>query len=177
MSALHSGGRNGIGLLAGAALLLLAAAGAFQVLAVAPLERRALALEQELKGTAHAAPRAGLTRVGGASPEVKLEAFYRYFQREESPAEWLALLHTVASASGLELRVGEYRAEEPGRRLQRYRIALPVSGTYTQVRAFIEASLEAVPVLSLDQASFRRRTVNDGRVEVDLSFTLYLPGK
>lgn len=166
-----------MGPLAGAALLLLAAAGAFHMLAVAPLERRALALERELEVSAQAKPRAGVTRASGATPEAKLDAFYRYFQREESPAEWLARLHTVASASGLELRSGEYRAEEPGRRLQRYRIALPVSGTYTQVRAFIEASLEAVPVLSLDQASFRRRTATDGRVEVDLSFTLYLARK
>lgn len=177
MSALPFAQRHGIGPLAAGALILLAAAGMFHMLAVAPLERRMLALERELEKSAQAKPRAGVTRVGGATPEAKLDAFYRYFQRDESLALWLARLHTIASASGLELRSGEYRAEEPGRRLQRYRIAFPVSGTYTQVRSFVETSLEAVPVLSLDQASFRRRTVTDGHVEVDLGFTLYLPGK
>jgi len=51
---------------------------------------------------------------------------------------------------------------------------LPVSGSYTQIRSFLEGALAEIPVLSLDQASFRRKGTNETRIEAEIVLTFHL---
>lgn len=155
-------------------LAALALAALLLAAVVTPLERRAQSLEREVARAAREAPAQGFTRVGAASPEASIAAFYRYFERAENTVEWLAKLQGMARAAGLELRSADYRLAESRQRLRRYQLTLPVSGTYTQVRAFLESALQAIPVLSLDQVSFRRRSANETRVEAEIVLTLHL---
>lgn len=153
------------------AALALLAAGAVALLAVVkPLEARARALEQRLE--LRAVPGAGMTRVS-AAPASRLDAFYRYFERANGREEWLATLHTMAGSAGLELRSGEYRLADSRQRIERYRVTLPVTGSYAQLRVFLREALAAIPVLSLDQVSFRRRAAGDARIEAEIVFTLH----
>jgi hypothetical protein len=164
--------REYLGPLGIAALALLAGAALFFLLAVKPLQERALRLERELTNQARPSPERLKVLAGGVQA-TRVAAFYRFFDRVERTDEWLAKLYGIATANGLELRVGEYRRVESAQRLERYRIGLPVAGNYAQVRSFLEAALAEIPVLSLDQASFRRKAINDTRIEADLVFTLH----
>lgn len=166
--------RNEVGTLTLAALVLLAASGGFLAAVVKPLESRTQELERELSGAARRLPAGGLTRVGGGTPEDRLAAFYRYFERGEDAVEWLAKLHVIARAEGLEPRSADYRLAESRQRLDRYQISLPVSGGYAQIRAFLENALADCPVLSLDQVAFRRRSANEPRVDAEIVLTLHL---
>lgn len=155
-------------------LAALALSAIFLATVVKPLEARALSLQQELSRAARAAPAPGFTRVSAGTPEASIAAFYRHFERAETPLDWLAKLQGMAQAAGLELRSGDYRLAESRRRLERYELTLPVTGSYTQVRAFVESALAGIPVASLDQVSFHRRSASDARVEAQIVLTLHL---
>jgi hypothetical protein len=157
-------------LLAAASLSLIAATIAFHLAVVAPLEKEL----QDLHAKLARAPAADLKRVVLVAGEDKLAAFYDFFDRKERPEEWLAKLYGMAAASGLELRSGSYRFTDRRHKLERYEITLPVTGSYSQVRHFLAAALGEVPVLSLDQARYRRKAGDEGRVEAELVMTLHL---
>jgi hypothetical protein len=162
-----------LGALGIGALALLAGAAAFSLAVLEPLEQRRQRLDLELEAGGRRAPPAGVQRV--ASPGVDPAAeFYRYFERKERIEDWLAKLYGIATAAGVELRSADYRLSESGRRIERYEIRLPVTGSYAQVRAFLERALLEVPVLSLDQATFRREAVNDARIDAELALTIHV---
>jgi Type II secretion system (T2SS), protein M subtype b len=154
------------------ALALLAGAVLFLYLVVKPLEARNAELARELASAARHP--AGLGGVRDPAPAQKLAAFYDYLETDQAPQGWLARLDAIARAGGVELRSAEYRMRDAGARIERYEIALPVSGTYGQVRAFLEEALYEIPVLSLDQVSFSRQRVDDSRIQAELRLTLHL---
>lgn len=176
MSALLQRLRAQLGAAGVAALALLAADLAFLALALQPLEERAARLERRLERVAPPrapAPRGALVRAG-AAPAAQLAAFYAYLERGPSPPEWLARLHAIAADAGLALPSAEYRLLGTGTPLERYEIALPVTGTYAELRAFLEAALAGIPVLSLDAVSFTRQRADAPRVRAELKLTLHL---
>ena len=156
------------------ALVLLAATAVFQEAGLRPLvaqnERLSRSIERATQQLRSADP--GFVRT--ASPQAKLAAFYRFFQREESITDWLAKLYAIAEKGGVSLRVADYQLVRGPGRLDRYEIALPLAGDYAQIRAFLENALLEVPVLSLDQLSFRRKRSNDLSVETDARLSLHI---
>jgi len=165
--------KNELGLLGLGSLELLALSAFFSLLIVKPLEARLQALEHERHAARQAVGSDGLKLVGANLQAARVADFYRYFDRQQRVNDWLARLHGIATASGLELRAGNYRLAE-ARRIDRYEINLPVSGSYTQIRSFLEGALAEIPVLSLDQASFRRKGTNEMRIEAEIVLTLHL---
>lgn len=174
MSALLARIRNELGALAIVSLALLATSAAFFIFAVKPLEERAMRLDRQLASTARRSAPEGITRVGAGTPEARITAFYRFFEREENTVEWLAKIYGIAGGAGLELRTAEYRLAETRQRIERYQITLPVAGSYAQIRSFLEGALAEIPVLSLDQVSFRRKSAAEPRVEAEVVLTLHL---
>ena len=69
-----------------------------------------------------------------------------------------------------------YRSEQAGR-IERYQILLPVSGSYAQMREFVDRALTEIPVLSLDQMSLKRESRRDGAVQAELKLTLHMVKK
>lgn len=147
-----------------AAIAVLAAALAAQVILIHPLQDR-------LQRLAHENPQLKQPK---AVPNARLAAFYRFFEREESTDLWLAKLYGIASTAGLDWRTADYRLVDARYRLERYHITLPVSGTYAQIRRFVEGALVEVPVASLDHISFRRKDPGAPRVEAEIVLTLHL---
>lgn len=154
------------------AIALMALAFAAHIQLVRPMELRVAMLRAELAARA-AAPQADSVKPVTAA--AKLAAFYDFFKRDEAPVDWLAKLHGTAGATGVDLRQADYRLLGTQGQLDRYQVTLPVSGPYPRVRAFIEAALVDLPVLSLDQVAFRRKRPTDTSVEADLVFTLHIP--
>ncbi|NQW81938.1 MAG: hypothetical protein HQ445_12285, partial [Polaromonas sp.] len=70
---------------------------------------------------------------------------------------------------------GEYKLScDAIARLCRYRVRLPLLGSYLQIRAFVEHSLLAMPLASLDELSLRREAVGSDEVEAGLVFSFHL---
>lgn len=156
--------REQLGPMGLASLAILAASIAFFAAAVQPLEQKDRAL------------RAALERRSGAASDYgpeQLAAFYRFLERKEETTDWLAKLHGIARATGVDLRSATYRTQDAGASLERYEVLVPVSGSYGQIRDFLRRTLAEVPVLSLDQVSLKRESRNDARVQAELRMAIH----
>jgi hypothetical protein len=109
------------------------------------------------------------------SAAAQLRAFYLIFpSRAEAPAA-LGRLYAAAEEAKLQLMRGEYAyATDRQTGLVLYRMTLPVSGSYTQIRGFVAAALKAVPTLALDDLSFERPKISETQVQARIRLTLYL---
>lgn len=97
--------------------------------------------------------------------------------RPELPAI-LATVVAQAQAAHLELHEGNYELiEGKGGTGQRYRMTLPVTGRYVDVRKFVDGTLAAVPAAALDSISLSRDDINSAVVVADLRFLVYLRGR
>ena len=163
---LGGAGLVALGLLTGAVLFLL--------FVLKPLEARNELLARQLARAVSAGSAADARLVRAAAPAAQLAAFYQFFDTKQETTDRLAELYGIGKATGVELRAAEYRLQKTGTRIERYEIALPLTGSYAQVRAFLENALIAIPVLSLDRVKFHRKRPDDTLVEAEVRLTLYL---
>jgi hypothetical protein len=152
-----------------AGLALIAAAVTFHAWVQVPIEQELRTLERAVVRDHAVSP---VMRV--STPAAQIGSFYRFFEQPAAAHEWLAKLHAIARAAGLELPSAEYRLLPTGTRIARYQITVPLSATYSQARAFMANALNEIPVLSVDQASFRRSHAGDSRLEVEIVMTLHV---
>lgn len=155
---------GGLGMLA---LLVLAGALAFSFAVVQPLEAKSRGVAARL-----AAAR-DLPQDGSSAASVQLGEFYKYLAKPEQTTDWLAKLYAIGQATGVQLASATYHSEQAGR-IERYQIQLPVSGSYAQMREFLDRSLAEIPVLSLDQMTLKRESRRDGTVQAELKMTLHM---
>jgi hypothetical protein len=155
--------------------LLVAAGAAFLVFALQPLERRHEALLAQSEAAIKRKTRADSNVIPVSAAEGRLASFYAFFRRDgELLTDHLARLYALAGRAGVEARTAEYRlAESRGLRLVEYSISMPATGTYSEVRTFIEYALEEIPVLALDHVSLRRKRAADHQVEAEIRFTVF----
>lgn len=166
--------RKQLGLAGLAGLLLLVAVVALDTWGLRPLQARSEAVDSRL-ARASALERASDARdARDAAPASKLASLYRYLDTGHKPTDWLQKLELLARSSGVVLRTADYRLQQAGSRLERYEITLPLEGGYSQVRGFLEKALQEIPVLSLDQISFKRRQAGEAQVQAEAKLTLHL---
>lgn len=152
---------------------VLVAAASMYFSAHVPLQAQVDALRAELARTeAQEAAGRGAPRLAA---DGGLAEFYRFFATGIDAEEWLARLFGLARAHRLELPQGAYRYNRvSAERLARYEVTLPVTGQYPQIRRFIAAALNEIPVASLDRIAFERKRAAETQVEASIRFTLYL---
>jgi FAD/FMN-containing dehydrogenase len=162
--------RHELGTLGMLAALVLGAALAFSAAIVQPLEAKSRSVAARVAGE-RASPQAN------ASPAAeKLGEFYDYLAKPEQTTDWLAKLYAIGQATGVQLASATYRSEQAGR-IEHYQIVLPVSGSYAQMREFLDRSLAEIPVLSLDHMTLKRESRRDGAVQAELKLTLHMVKK
>lgn len=168
--------RHGATMALWAGLVLSAAALAVHALAVRPLQQRLDALQAQPKGARESRlEQLGDDLVREDSPRAQLDSFYAYFATDDHLADNLAKVYAVARSLGLELKRADYRLiSQPGRRIDRYQMVVPMQGHYTTIRAFVSTVLRAQPTLALEQVQFQRKDVGDPIVDAQISFTFYL---
>jgi len=161
--------RDELGGLGLAAVLLLAAVLVFYVTAVKPLQARNDALNERISRQAQR-PQAG----DPGSTAEKVSAVYDFLRREEQTTDWLAKLHGIGAATGVQLKSASYRTQQADGRIARYEIVLPVAGSYAQIRDFLKRSVAEIPVMSIDQLTLKRESRNDGALQAELRLTLHM---
>lgn len=149
-----------------ASLALLAAAVAFFALAVQPLEQKERALRAAIEGHA-GRPQAQL----GAD---RVAAFYRFLERKEETTDWLAKLHGIGTATGIQMRTASYRTQPTEGRIVRYEIVLPVTGSYGQIRDFLKRAALEIPVLSIDQVTLKKEERKGAALQAEMRLTLHM---
>lgn len=114
---------------------------------------------------AAAAPRAAVTD----SPQ----SLRNLPERTEMP-QLLNILLKQADAAQLAIDTAKYEistAKAGG--LVRYRLAFPVDGPYPKVRQFIDATLNAMPALAIEDLSITRKAIADPTVEAQIHMTIF----
>lgn len=135
-----------IGMAGVAAIGLLAAALLFSNFMVRPLEERNALLKQSASGKTNTAAPSG----------EKVAAVYAYLQKEEETTDWLAKLHGIGTATGVQMRAATYGTKPAEGRIVRYEIVLPVAGSYAQIRDFLKRAQAEIPVMSIDQVTLKK---------------------
>ena len=154
-----------LGALGTAALVMLAAAGVFLLLILQPMKDERARLES------------AVSRNVSKPGQQNLSAFYGFLEsKDETTTDALAKLHAIGTATGVAMQSGNYRTQQAAGRLERYELQLPVSGSYAQIRDFLNRALAEIPALSLDQMTLRRDGRNDA-VQADLRLTLHKVAK
>jgi hypothetical protein len=163
--------RGELGATGVAAIGLIVLSALFLALVLKPLEARNAQLADQLE---RHSSRAGKGEGAASGAAAKLDTFYSYLGRDEAATDWLAKLYGIAKATGIDMQSATYKSQPAGKRIERYEIVLPVSGTYLQVRDFLKRALAEIPVLSLDQMSLKREARNQGEVQAELHLTLHM---
>lgn len=131
-----------------AAMVLLAAAVLFSNLVVAPMQSKSVVLQDRISRNAPAT-----AQPAGAD---KVAAVYQFLQKPEETTDWLAKLHGIGAATGVQLKSANYGLQKTDGPIVRVEIVLPVAGSYGQIRDFLKRSLAEIPVMSLDQLNLKR---------------------
>lgn len=157
-------------------VILTAAAMALHGLAVGPLQQSLDALQAQPKSLREVKlERLGDDLARQDSPNARLAGFYAYFATDNRLTDRLAKVYAIARSLGLEMKRAEYRLNsQPGRKLDRYQMTLPIQGSYTAIRAFVTAVLRAEPAMALEQVQFQRKDIGEATVDAQISFTFYL---
>ena len=148
------------------AIGLLAAALLFSNFMVKPLQLKNLSL-------AEAAARQGRKADAGQSGE-KVAAVYEYLRKEEDTTDWLAKLHGIGTATGIQMRTASYRTQPTEGRIVRYEIVLPVTGSYGQIRDFLKRAALEIPVMSIDQVTLKKEEKKGGSLHAEMRLTLHM---
>ena len=152
--------RHELGAVGTAALVVLAAAGMFFLMVLQPMQDERVRLERALSKNP---PR----------NQTSLNEFYGFLESKQETTDALAKLYAIGTATGVDLQSGTYKTQAVGARLERYELALPVTGSYAQIRDFLNRALAEIPALSLDQMTLRRDGRNQGAVQAELRLTLH----
>jgi hypothetical protein len=167
----RAGTMPNIGRLSGAGLVLLTTSAVLWLSTLLPLRQSVEQLRDDVARLETAA------RSGGSSATGSLAGQARTFLRQLPTRTELPGLLTVvvsqASAAGLELERGEYQflPAKTGR-INRYRLAFPVRGTYAQVRTFVDSTLAALPAVALEELKLEREDIGDEQLQADLHFAV-----
>jgi len=154
---------------------LVVASAVFYVANWIPLNERVAALKAETP-TAYERQRELKRMAAAQDPAAQLAKFYQHFMTDEPLTDWLGRLYGIGDAYKLTLSQAEYRAsDERGLKLSQYQIVVPVTATYPQLKLFLAAVLNEIPVISLDSVTLQRRRIGDATIDAQLQFTLYLP--
>ena len=157
--------RETLGLSGLIAIALLVAATAFSSLFLARIEERNRALLTALSRKAQAPALPGADKV---------DAVYEHLRKDEQTTDWLARLHAIGTATGVQLKRASYRTLKTDSRIVRYEIVLPAAGSYAQLRDFIKRALEEIPVLSLDQITMKRGASAESDIQAEMRLTLHM---
>ena len=151
--------------LAGLALLGLAALFAFLVLE--PLQAENVSLEARVA-------RAGRAAAPPDTAAHKVAEVYRFLEKKEEATDWLAKLHGIGAATGVQVKSASYRSQSTEGRIVRYELTLPLAGSYPQIRDFLKRALAEIPVMSVDQLTLRRESRDQAGVHAELRLTLHM---
>lgn len=150
------------------ALFIGAGAALFSTLEVKPLEAQNAALASRVARLSHDA-----AAEKPSTAAEKVAAVYRHLTREEATTDWLAALHGIGAATGVQLKSANYRTLESAGRIRRYEIVLPVEGSYPRIRDFLKRATDEIPVLSVDQLTLKRERAADEKLQAELRLTLH----
>ena len=161
----------------GAAALV--AAGVVGMILVPATRREVDAASADADSAARHAARPADNGATARASESGAERFLASFPTADARQARVATLLELAGHHALEIRRSEFQLgkdKESG--LLRYSVSMPLSGSYAQLRGFVEDALACDAALSLDRLRLRRASSDASLVEAQLTWSFYMrPGR
>lgn len=161
--------------LPGALGAVLMAAALALLLGLLPRERRALHDDERAlhRARVHAAARLAPER--GAAPADPQTQFLAAFAAPAQRHRRVTNLLSLAAGMGLQPSRSELRSlDEADLPLARVRVVLPLTGSYLQLRRYIEQALRDDPALSLDLLRLERADAQADALRAELQWSLWM---
>lgn len=162
--------------LAGLAGLVVAVGGlAIYLFAALPAERRAQSNAEKLAQLRAQPVLPALAEPPHATDDAALAEFYSQFPAMRDLPDLLKTLHQLARKYEIPLERGDFKfGNVEGDKLLGYEITLPVTGSYPQLRGFIDEAARKLPTMGLSEISLKREAADESLVQARLGFILYL---
>lgn len=154
-------------------IALLALAGAFQLLALQPLEKETAFMRSRLDA-AHARVSMQQRSFSLGDRQKELAQFFDSLPDEKEITDMLASIYSIAENTGVGLKQAEYHPENDNKTRVEYGMVFPVQGEYTKIRYFVARVLADHPAIALDQINFQRDKISDPLLKAEIRFTLFL---
>jgi hypothetical protein len=133
----------------------------------------------ELELTAHAQAAEKLRSRGPYQPvsadrrTEEMRRLHGLFPPIATLTDELERVYALAREANLELAQGEYRLEPRAAGPVAYRVALPVRGTYPQIRSFVASVLKEMPIASVDGLRFERKKAVETQIDAQVRLTIH----
>lgn len=151
-----------LGALGAIGMVVLAATGVFFLMVIQPMQDERARMEN------------ALSKNNSKGNSTNLGAFYGFLESKDETTDALAKLHAIGTATGVEMQSGNYRTQQAAGRLERYELALPVAGSYAQIRDFLQRSSAEIPVMSIDQLTLKRDNRSQAALQGELRLSLHM---
>jgi len=102
------------------------------------------------------------------------QRFYALLPQQNEANNKIAEILHAATSVGITPNKVEYSSQSPSATLIKYQIRLPVQGSYVQIRQFINAVLNNLPTVALNDISMKRENIGSDLIEANIQFTMYL---
>jgi Tfp pilus assembly protein PilO len=159
-----------IGKLTGIGLVLLTTSAVLWFSTLVPMKQQVAELREDVRRQ-----EARALKGGGApsSLSAQARAFIRRLPARDELPVVLAMVVSQAKAAGLQLERGAYEfTMAKSGTIARYRVTLPVSGTYVQIQKFVDGTLAVLPPVALESLKIERDAVGDRQLQANLQFAV-----
>jgi Tfp pilus assembly protein PilO len=102
------------------------------------------------------------------------KVFYDALPTQIEVNRQLSAILRIATDNGLFINKVEYEQPVAVSPLIQYQIKLPLTGSYLQIRQFINQVLNTLPSIALSDISLKREDIAIDSVDTQIQFTLYL---
>ena len=96
--------------------------------------------------------------------------------QDEANNKITEILHAATSV-GIAINKVEYSSSSASSSLIKYQIRIPVQASYVQIRQFINAVLNTLPTVALNDISMKREDIGSDLIEANIQLTMYLRKK
>jgi Tfp pilus assembly protein PilO len=153
-------------------LLLIIGSLSYLVIVAAPKAQQLQQLQLKISAI-KANSKLNVSNRNNESPDIT-NFFYDVLPTQTEANSKISEILRVATDSGLVINKVEYEHPLSVSPLIQYQIKLPITGSYMQIRQFINQVLNILPSIALNDISLKRENIATDLVNAQIQFTLYL---
>ncbi len=145
----------------------------YLIIVAAPKAHQLQQLQMELT-TLKANPKQNVSNRSDREKSAVSNIFYDVLPTQTEANSKISAILRVATDNGLVVNKVEYEQPLAVSPLIHYQIKLPLTGSYLQIRQFINQVLNTLPSIALSDISLKREDIATDSVDAQIQFTLYL---
>ena len=156
-----------------AGLVLIIGSLSYLIIVAVPKAQQLQRLQMEMT-TVKANPKQSDSNRNNSDPSDIARTFYDVLPTQTEASSKISAILRVATDNGLVINKVEYEQPLSVLPLIQYQIKLPLTGSYMQIRQFINQVLNTLPSIALNDISLKREDIATDLVDAQIQFTLYL---